>query len=143
MSDEKMLGEPLDVQITRLRAALAMWEQVWDNVKLANPDLRSDNKPLAVAACYQLQKDALAAAEQRAAEDRKDAERYRWLKKQHEGHEDLAYDADGLPIPMEPTALAFTVFRPDETGTESLVPVGCIPGELDSAIDAAIAKEQP
>jgi hypothetical protein len=77
------------------------------------------------------------------ASDVLDAKRYRWLREQHEGREELAFDADGLPTPMEPTALAFTVFRPDETGCESLVPVGCIPGELDAAIDAAMSAGLP
>lgn len=72
-------------------------------------------------------------------EARRDAERYRWLRSQHEGLTDpLQMDADGFPMPQEPTALAFTVFRPDPSGMESLVPVGCIPGELDAAIDAAL-----
>jgi hypothetical protein len=88
--------------------------------------------------------DALSAhgVKQPEPADALDAKRYRWLREQHEGHEELAFDADGLPTPMAPTALAFTVFRPDETGDESLVPVGCIPGELDEAIDAAMSKEQ-
>jgi hypothetical protein len=30
------------------------WLQVWDNVKLDVPNLREDNKPLAVAATYAL-----------------------------------------------------------------------------------------
>lgn len=42
--------------IDRLTRDLAMWSQVWDNVKLDNPNLREDNKPLAVAACYGLLK---------------------------------------------------------------------------------------
>ena len=67
----------------------------------------------------------------------KDAERYRWLRGQHEGHEDMEFDADGLPMPIEPTALAWTVFRPEN---ESLEPVGCIVGELDAAIDEAMAS---
>lgn len=45
-----------DAEIYRLTRELAMWLQVWDNVKLDNPDLREDNKPLAVAACYALLK---------------------------------------------------------------------------------------
>jgi len=68
----------------------------------------------------------------------RDAERYRWLRDQHEGHEDLSYDADDLPQPLTPTALAFTVFKPDRG---SLEPVGCIPGELDKAIDAAMSAQ--
>lgn len=55
---------PPDVQ-----REVEMWRQVWDNVKLDVPNLREDNKPLAVAAAY-----ALA---------RLDAERYRWLKANH------------------------------------------------------------
>lgn len=43
-------------EIDRLTRELAMWLQVWDNVKLDNPNLREDNKPLAVAATYALLK---------------------------------------------------------------------------------------
>jgi hypothetical protein len=69
---------------------------------------------------------------------REDAERWRWLRQQHEGHDEFgALDAEGFPLPAEPTACAFTVFMPDKTGAESLVPVVCIPGELDDIIDAA------
>lgn len=74
---------------------------------------------------------------------RTDALRYRWLRDQHEGQTGLQMDADGLPIPMEPTPCAFTVFMPDPDGIESLIPVGCIPGELDDAIDAAIDAAAP
>lgn len=69
----------------------------------------------------------------------RDAERYRWLRQQHEGHEPLSLDADGLPMPLVPTELAFTVFQPERG---SLEPVGCIPGELDAAIDTAM-QEHP
>jgi len=41
-------------EIDRLTREVAMWSQVWDNVKVDNPDLRADNKPLAVAATYAL-----------------------------------------------------------------------------------------
>lgn len=34
--------------------SLSAWEQVWDNVHEHTPDLRADNKPLAVAATYEL-----------------------------------------------------------------------------------------
>lgn len=43
-----------DDEIDRLTREVAMWSQVWDNVKVDNPDLRADNKPLAVAATYAL-----------------------------------------------------------------------------------------
>lgn len=58
---------------------------------------------------------------------RADAERYRWLREQHEG-------SDG----GDPLAEAFCVFCPDDH--HGIAPVGCLTGELDSAIDAA--KEQ-
>ena len=83
---------------------------------------------------------ALSAAEQRAEAMGRDAARYRWLREQHEGHAEIELDADGLPMPMEPNALAFTVFMPDPSGDESLITVGCFPGELDAAIDAALAQ---
>jgi len=67
---------------------------------------------------------------------KRDAERWRWLRDQHEGLEPLSYDAEGLPLPQEVRALAFTVFQPERG---SLVPVGCIEGELDEAVDAAMA----
>lgn len=41
--------------------------------------------------------------------------------------------AEGLPLPLEPEPLAFTVFYPVRGELE---PVGCIYGELDAAIDA-------
>lgn len=67
---------------------------------------------------------------------RKDAERYRWLRDQHEGKLPIEMDADGFPMPQEVAALAFTVFYPDPTGDESLVVVPT--GNLDETIDAAI-----
>ena len=70
---------------------------------------------------------------------RADAVRYRWLREQHEGKQELSFDAEGLPMPLEPEALAFTVFMPERG---SLEPVGCIVGELDAAIDAAIAASK-
>lgn len=42
--------------IESLAAENAAWLQVWDNVRLDKPDLREDNKPLAVAASYALLK---------------------------------------------------------------------------------------
>lgn len=77
-------------------------------------------------------------AKNRADEAEKDAKRYRWLREQHEGIGPLNYDADGVMMPVEPTEIAFTVFRPDPSGDESLSVVGCIPGELDAAIDEAM-----
>lgn len=47
-------------EIERLRAEVALWHQVWDNVALDVPDLRDDNKPLAVAASYELLKREVA-----------------------------------------------------------------------------------
>lgn len=60
------LLETDDDEIERLRAEVALWHQLWDNVALDVPDLRDDNKPLAVAASYELLK--------------RDAGRYRWLR---------------------------------------------------------------
>ena len=73
------------------------------------------------------------------AELRKGAERYRWLRQQHEGREAGDLDAEGIPLPSEPTAVAFTVFRPGRDFC--LEPVGCWPGELDEAIDMGIAQQ--
>jgi len=57
------------------------------------------------------------------AKYKEDAERYRWLREQHEGKLPIEMDADGFPMPQEVAALAFTVFYPDPTGDESLVVV--------------------
>ena len=54
------LLETDDDEIERLRAEVALWHQVWDNVALDVPDLRDDNKPLAVAASYELLKREVA-----------------------------------------------------------------------------------
>ena len=56
---------------------------------------------------------------------RKDAERYRWLREQHEGRGDT-----------DPDALAFCVFNQD------LAPVSCMRGHLDAAIDEAMEASQ-
>lgn len=64
-----------------------------------------------------------------------DAERYRWLREQHEGKLPIEMDADGFPMPQEVSALAFTVFYPDPTGDESLVVVPM--GDFDETIDRA------
>ena len=97
-----------------------------------------DVTPYAVqVVCRQLERE-LAAERKRADEAEKDAKRYRWLRGQHEGIGPLNYDADGVMMPVEPTEIAFTVFRPDPSGDESLSVVGCIPGELDAAIDEAM-----
>ncbi len=69
---------------------------------------------------------------------RKDAERYRWLRDQHEGLMPMEIDADGDLMPRELRALAFTVFYPDPSERESLVPVPI--GDLDETIDAAIKE---
>ena len=65
---------------------------------------------------------------QQAVEDARDAERYRWLRSQHENGE---------------SACTFAVFAPDSAveSEATLYPVGCMPGELDAAIDAAIADD--
>lgn len=59
----------------------------------------------------------------------KDAERYRWLRSQHENGE---------------SACTFSVFAPDSDAEDeaTLYPVGCLPGELDTAIDTALATER-
>lgn len=72
------------------------------------------------------------------AELRRDAERYRWLRSQHEGHTPLEVDAEGFPIPQEPTPIAFTVFEPGQDC--SLEPVSCMVGTLDATIDAAMKE---
>lgn len=43
-------------EVAELRRERDMWSQLWDNVRLDNPNLRDDNKPLAIAACYALMK---------------------------------------------------------------------------------------
>ena len=50
------MHEKAVAEVAELRRARDAWLQVWDNVKLDNPNLREDNKPLAVAACYGLMK---------------------------------------------------------------------------------------
>lgn len=77
-----------------------------------------------------------------AEQNRKDAERYRWLREQHEGKLPIEMDADGFPMPQEVAALAFTVFYPDPTGDESLVvvPTGNLDETIDAAIDSARAE---
>ena len=66
--EEQKLRETAERRVSELEAALAAWEQVWSNVKRDVPDLRENNKPLAVAATYELQRAAL-------AEKSRDAER--------------------------------------------------------------------
>jgi len=46
----------LEAENTRLCEEASRWRQVWDNVHLDVPELRDDNKPLAVAASYELTK---------------------------------------------------------------------------------------
>lgn len=77
--------------------------------------------------------------EQQRDELQRDAERYRWLRDQHQG---VATNVDAEWFEYtEPTEYAWTVFKP---GVDlCLEPVSCIPGELDTAIDAAIAKVKP
>lgn len=60
----------------------------------------------------------------------RDAERYRWLRGQHEAQEEFS-DTEGFTW-HAPAANAFTVFKPD------FAPVGCLPGELDETIDNAM-----
>lgn len=64
----------------------------------------------------------------------RDAERYRWLREQHEGHE-----GDDI---LAPNAMTYCVFAPHVEGLRgnirSLEPIGCMPGELDAAIDAIL-----
>lgn len=58
-AEQRSLAASYEHMTTLLKARLAAWEQVWDNVQKDVPDLRSDNKPLAVAATYELQRNAL------------------------------------------------------------------------------------
>ena len=76
--------------------------------------------------------------ERQLEEAQKDAGRYRWLRDQHEGLMPMEIDADGDLMPRELRALAFTVFYPDPSERESLVPVPI--GDLDETIDAAIKE---
>lgn len=51
-------------EIEELRALVMAWNEVWDNVRIDVQNLREDNKPLAVAATYELlrqDRDALRA----------------------------------------------------------------------------------
>lgn len=68
--------------------------------------------------------------------DKQDAERYRWLRIQHEVKESVEFDAEGIPMVSEDECQRVVVFMPDPNGNLSLIPIGCIPGELDAAIDA-------
>lgn len=47
------LGQEVQ-DLAGMRDELMQWRQVWDNVKAEIPNLREDNKPLAVAATYAL-----------------------------------------------------------------------------------------
>jgi Lar family restriction alleviation protein len=86
-------------------------------------------------------KAGVAAPEKAAAADAKDAARYRWLRTQQEINDDEASNGDyGKTYPPR----TMCVFHDD--GEDGLEPVQCDPGELDSAIDAAMAaapKEKP
>lgn len=82
---------------------------------------------------------ARAALSADGGEDKRDAELWRFLREQHEGTESFK-DAEGFTI-TEPTAQAFTVFKPGQ-GDYHLEPVGCMPGELEKTIRAAIAANQ-
>ena len=82
--------------------------------------------------------DRIAELERENEALRKDAGRYRWLRDQHEGLMPMEIDADGDLMPRELRALAFTVFYPDPSERESLVPVPI--GDLDETIDAAIKE---
>lgn len=66
----------------------------------------------------------------------RDAKRYQWLRAQHE-MQDTFEDSEGFTV-RSPAESAWTVFRPGQI--TSLEPVGCIPGELDEAIDAEIER---
>ena len=81
--------------------------------------------------------DQLSDTQPAAGADVLDAQRYRWLRDQHQGQTEQAYDAEGFPLPQEPTAIACTVFKPGRD--LCLEPISCTPGELDAHIDAAIA----
>jgi len=84
----------------------------------------------------------LAASEAARKKAEKDAERYRYIRSQHEAVLPQERDAEGRFMPREINPIAITVFAPTEDGL--LEPVSCIPGTLDETIDAAIAqgKEQ-
>ena len=88
---------------------------------------------------FQLWRQARAALSADGGEDKRDAEYWRFLREQHEGTESLE-DAEGFTV-TEPTARAFTVFKPGQ-GDYHLEPVGCMPGELEETIRAAIAANQ-
>lgn len=121
----------------QVRDNLAVAEAVRDAAMVALGDEKSH---LVVAGhIKQLDLPAIIAAHLPDLEQQaKDAARYAWLRSQHEAQE-VHSDTEGFSW-SEPAACAFTVFRP--TRDESLEPVGCFPGELDEAIDAAM-KEQP
>ena len=78
--DARVLADELDRLTARLAAVTRerdLWLQVWDNVKLDNPDLREDNKPLAVAATYALLTARNAELVKALDEAQRDAQRWR------------------------------------------------------------------
>lgn len=104
---------------------------------LEEPEHCADTLLAVIGSLWQARMKA-AELERQLAEAQKDAGRYRWLRDQHEGLMPMEIDADGDLMPRELRALAFTVFYPDPSERESLVPVPI--GDLDETIDAAIKE---
>lgn len=73
------------------------------------------------------------------AELRKDAERYWLIRDQHQGKA-KHIDAEWYEY-YEPTPYGFTVFHSPNPDQCSIEPVGCIAGELDRVVDAAMEKQ--
>lgn len=67
---------------------------------------------------------------------RKDAERYQWLRSQHE-IDDAQSSNNNYGKSYPPRTM--TVFADD--GEDGLEPLPCDPGSLDAAIDAALSEE--
>ena len=91
------------------------------------------NKQIAEARFYALAFEAGRKAErEECAKDKVDAERYRFLRKQHEFDDDQASNNNyGKNYPPR----TMCVFQDD--GADGLEPVKCDPGALDEAIDRA------
>lgn len=87
--------------------------------------------------CFDATIHELERQEQEILELRKDAARYRWLRIQHEG--EPLYEGAQWPDFTDSTEISFCVFMPVN---DMLEPIGCIPGELDEAIDTAITAAQ-
>ncbi|ANC43005.1 hypothetical protein [Pandoraea pnomenusa] len=113
------------------------WQEMGEDGRGHERFIVTSNKAIAALEDLDRWEEARAALSADGGEDKQDAERWRFIREEHEGTESFD-DAEGFTI-TEPTARAFTVFKPGRD--VHLEPIGCMPGELDAAIDAAIAAK--